>query len=123
MKQLDLAAIFRDSARNLPASNPSPAVVLENRQRRAQARIQDALASRGSDTVPPALEREVRQLVRTWARQAFADSFKEIEEFEIRCACEHDLVVAQASGNTEEILKALASVTTLYLGRASRHDT
>jgi len=108
VKQRDLAAIFRDSARNLLASDQLPAVVLKNRQRRAQARLQDALASRGSDTVPRALEREIRRLVRMWARQAFADSFKEMEEFEIRCAREHDLVVAQASGNTEEILKALA---------------
>src|SRR5215471_265735 len=109
VKRLGLAAIFRDAARNLPASNPLPAVVLKNRQRRAQARLQDALTSRGSATVSPALEREVRQLVRRWARQAFADGFKEIEEFEIRCAREHDLVVAQESGNTEEILKALAA--------------
>jgi len=109
VKQLDLAAIFRDSASHLSASDHLPAVVLENRQRRAQARIQDALASRGSDTVSLTLKREVRQLVRKWARQSFADGFKEMEEFEIRCAREHDLVVAQASGNTEEILKALAA--------------
>ena len=31
-----------------------------------------------------------------------------MEEFEIRCAREHDLAIAQASGNTEEILEALA---------------
>ncbi|MBI3328002.1 MAG: NACHT domain-containing protein, partial [Nitrospinae bacterium] len=71
--------------------------------------MQDALASRGSDKVPPELEREVQQLLRKWARQSFADGFQEVEDFEIRCARERDLVVAQASGNREEILKALAA--------------
>jgi hypothetical protein len=108
VKQFDLASLFRDYTNDLAASNYVPAVVFENRRRRAQERIQDALASRGSDAVSPALEREIRQLVRGWARQSFADGFKEVEEFEIRCAREHDLVMAQASGNTEEILKALA---------------
>jgi predicted NACHT family NTPase len=109
VKPPDVAAIFRDAASNLVPSNHLPAVVLENRQRRAQARLRDALASRGSGDLSPALEREVRQLIRKWARQSFADGFKEVEEFEIRCAREHDLVVAQKSRNTEEILKALAA--------------
>jgi NACHT domain len=107
MKQIDLASIFRDYEKDLSARDHLPAAVLENRRRRAQTRIRDALASRGSGTVPPELRREVQQLVRRWARQSFADGFKEIEEFEIRCAREHDLVAAQASGNSEEILKAL----------------
>ena len=108
-KQFDLASMFRDYTNDLAASNHLPSVVLENRRQRAQKRIQDALASRGSDRVSPALAREIRQLVSRWARQSFADGFKEMEEFEIRCAREHDLVIAQSSGNTEEILKALAA--------------
>jgi len=106
-KQLDLSALFQDCEKALSESDPLPAAVLENRRRRAQTRMHDALASRGSDSVPAELQREVRQLVRRWAHQSFADGFKEMEEFEIRCAREHDLVVAQASGNSEEILKAL----------------
>jgi predicted NACHT family NTPase len=109
MKQRDLAALFRDYEKALSESDQLPAAVLENRRRRAQTRIQDALASRGSGTIPPKLRREVQQLVRRWARQAFADGFREMEEFEIRCAREHDLIVAQASGNRKEILKALAA--------------
>jgi hypothetical protein len=109
MPQLDLAAIFRAYANDLPVSNHLPATVLENRRRRAHTRLQDALASRGTDTVPPELAREIRQLIRKWAQQSFADGLKEMEEFEIRCAREHDLVVAQASGNTAEILQALAT--------------
>jgi len=99
MKQLDLAAVFRDYEKDLPESAHLPAAVLENCRRRAKVRIQDALASCGSDTVPPELVKEVRQLIRRWARQSFADGFQEMEEFEIRCAREHDLIVAQASGN------------------------
>jgi hypothetical protein len=109
MTQLDLAAIFCGYEKDLPASKHLPTAVLENRLKRAQARIYDALTSRGSDTVPPDLEREVRRLVRKWARQSFADGFQEVEEFEIRCAREYDLVVAQASGNKEQILEALAA--------------
>ena len=109
MKQLDLAALFRDYETALSESDHVPAAVLENRRRRAQTRVQDALASRGSDKVPPELAREVRQLVRRWARQSFADGFQEMEEFEIRCAREHDLIVAQTSGNRDAILQALAA--------------
>jgi predicted NACHT family NTPase len=109
MKQPELAALFRDYETALSDSDHVPAAVLENRWRRAQTRVQDALASRGSDKVPPELAREVRQLVRRWDRQSFADGFQEMEEFEIRCARKHDLIMAQASGNRKEILKALAA--------------
>ena len=51
----------------------------------------------------------MRQLVRKSTLQSFANGFTEMEAFEIRCAREHDLVVAQASGNTEELLKALTA--------------
>src|SRR2546428_6351452 len=83
MPQLNLASIFQAYTNDLPASNHLPATVLENRRRRAPTRLQDAPASRGTDTVPPALAREIRQLIRKWARQSFADGFKEMEEFEI----------------------------------------
>jgi hypothetical protein len=108
-KQLDLSALFQDCEKALSESDQLPAAVLENRRRRAQTRMHDALASRGSDSVPAELQREVRQLVRRWAHQSFADGFKEMQEFEIRCAREHDLIVAQTLGNREEILQALAA--------------
>jgi hypothetical protein len=49
MKQPDLAALFRDYETALSETDHVPAAVLENRRRRAQTRVQDALASRGSD--------------------------------------------------------------------------
>jgi len=46
-------------------------------------------------------------LVRRWAASGFDDAFAAISEFEIRCAREHDLVVASESGDLELELAAL----------------
>ncbi|HSK75358.1 MAG TPA: NACHT domain-containing protein, partial [Thermoanaerobaculia bacterium] len=84
-----------------------PEVVLRHRRERAYNRLLDALASRGSATVPPELQREIRNLVRDWAEASFMDGLQAVETFEIRCAEEHDLVVARESGDPDRILEAL----------------
>ncbi len=109
MESFDVESVFQKFGGDLPASDSIPDAVLTNRRRRAIGRIQDALESRGTDVVLPEMEGEIQQLVRRWARQSFADGFEEIESFEIRCALAHDRVVAQASGDMEATLKALAA--------------
>ncbi|HEY3571218.1 MAG TPA: NACHT domain-containing protein [Thermoanaerobaculia bacterium] len=93
----------------LPEDDSVPEIVLRHRLRRAQSRVTDALVSRGSATVPIDLLREIEKLVRNWAAESFIDASKAIEDFEIRCAQEHDLVVARESGDAERILTALES--------------
>ncbi len=105
----DVESLFQHYGSQLPSNGPIPATVIENRRRRALGRVQDALASRGSSRVPQKLKQEVKHLIRKWAQQSFSDGFPEMEEFEIRCAREHDLVVAQESGNEEAILQVLES--------------
>lgn len=92
-------AAFRDDA--------LPEVVLRHRRQRAYNRLLDALTSRGSATVPPELEREIRTLVRDWVATSFMDGFQAMDTFEIRCAEEHDLVVARESGDPDRLLEAL----------------
>jgi hypothetical protein len=84
-----------------------PEVVLEHRRRRARERLLDALVSRGSAKVPPDLQAEVKGLVRRWAAAGFHDGFDEVERFEIRCARDHDRVVAEESGDPERLLDVL----------------
>ncbi len=84
-----------------------PAVVVGHRKRRAQERLLDALVSRGSATVPKELSREIEKLVAQWAKVSFADGFEPIAAFEIRCAREHDRVVAEESGDPERLLEVL----------------
>src|SRR4051812_13124844 len=86
-----------------------PEIVLRHRRRRAQSRVLDALVSRGSAEVPANLLREIEKLVRNWAAESFIDAFAAMEAFEIRCAQEHDLVVARGSGDPERVLAALES--------------
>lgn len=84
-----------------------PEIVLRHRRRRAESRILDALVSRGSAEMSADLLREIEKLVRDWAADSFADAFTAMEAFEIRCAQEHDLVVARESGDPERVLAAL----------------
>jgi hypothetical protein len=86
-----------------------PEIVLQHRRRRAQSRLVDALVSRGSAHVPRDLQREIGRLVRQWKDASFSDGFPEVEKLEIRCAEEHDLVVARESGDAERVLEALES--------------
>ncbi len=109
VEPFDVESVFQEFDGNLPAVDAIPEAVLTNRRRRAIGRLQDALKSRGTDAVSPEMEREIRQLVRKWTRQSYADGFKEIEAFEIRCALELDRVMAQASGDLAAVLKALAA--------------
>ena len=105
----DVASLFQNYGSQLPSNGPIPATVIENRRRRALGRVQDALASRGPRRTSQKLKQEVKRLIRKWAQQSFSDGFPEMEEFEIRCAREHDLVVAQESGNEKKILQVLES--------------
>lgn len=106
---IDVNAIFSDYNGDVPESNIIPARVLENRRRRAQLRLQDALDSYGSVVESTEeLEQEVRRLVQRWAALSFADAFDAMEAFEIRCARKHELFVAQSSGDQEAYFQALA---------------
>ena len=84
-----------------------PEVVIENRRRRAQERIADALASRGSSKIPTELARRLDKLIRAWAKRSFEDGFQLIDELEIQCARERDLVQAQESGDPAQVLAIL----------------
>lgn len=67
-----------------------PLAVRRNRRERAQLRLAQALASRGVDLVPEAMRADLLALCQAWAAQGFADSFAEVEAFEVRCAEELD---------------------------------
>ncbi len=98
-----------------------PPVVLENRHARALRRLSDALVSRGSPKVPRELRIELEELARSWAKRGFDDGFEPVEDFEIRRAREHKLVVALESGDPEEVRHAreeqLRSRVARQLGR------
>lgn len=100
-----IAPIF--AGLKVPADASVPEVVVEHRIRRARERLLDALVSRGSATVPKELGREVERLVGRWAAASFVDGFEPIAAFEIRCAREHDRVVAEESGDPERLLEVL----------------
>lgn len=99
--------LFADLRPKGTADASVPEVVLQHRRRRARERLLDALISRGSAKVPPKLKGEVEVLVRKWAAAGFHDGFDEVERFEIRCARDHDRVVAEESGDPERLLEVL----------------
>lgn len=106
--QLDrevVAPLFEDLAPTTPGDASIPEIVLRNRRNRARERVLDALVSRGSAEVPDDLLKEARRMVRRWAAAGFADGFKEAEDFEIRCARDHELVVALESDDMELVLE------------------
>lgn len=100
-----VAPLFEDLAPTAPGDASIPEIVLRNRRNRAQERVLEALISRGSAEVPDDLLKEARRMVRRWAAAGFVDGFKEAEDFEIRCARDHDLVVAQEAGDMELVLE------------------
>jgi NACHT domain len=102
-----VAPLFRKLRDPVSRDESVPEIVLQHRRRRAQSRLVDALVSRGSAHVPTDLRREVERLVRQWKDASFSDAFQAMEKFEIRCAEEHDLVVARESGDPERLLAAL----------------
>ncbi|HXB67409.1 MAG TPA: NACHT domain-containing protein [Candidatus Acidoferrales bacterium] len=86
-----------------------PEVVFDNRRSRAYLRVLDALTSRGAPTVPKGLRTRLESMIETWSTQAFDDAFQPIQEFEIQCARERDLVVAEQSGDPRRVLEVRES--------------
>ena len=86
-----------------------PEVVFSNRRDRAYARVLDALFSRGAAKVPKDLRTRLESMIETWSTQAFDDAFQPIQEFEIQCARERDLVLAEQSGDPRRVLDVLES--------------
>lgn len=76
---------------SLRYSERLPSVVVQNRRERAQQRIAQALASRGTLEVPQFLKKELFRLIERWSEKGFSDGWSKVEAFEIRCAEEHDL--------------------------------
>lgn len=105
LEQEVVVPLFEDLAPATPADASIPEIVLRNRRNRARDRVLDALVSRGSAEVPADLLKDARSLVRRWAAAGFNDGFQAAEEFEIRCAQEHDLVIALDSGDMELVLE------------------
>jgi hypothetical protein len=99
--------LFERVQAEYPPDRSLPEVVVTNRRRRAQERLVEALVSRGTAKIPAELERRVESLVRDWAVRSFDDGFASLQEFEIQCAREHDLVVALESGDSERVLSVL----------------
>jgi hypothetical protein len=86
-----------------------PEVVFNNRRTRAYSRVLDALASRGAATLPQDLRVGLESMIEAWSTRSFDDAFQPIQEFEIRCARERDLVVAEQSGDRRRVLEVLES--------------
>jgi hypothetical protein len=82
-----------------------PDVVFNNRRARAYTRVLDALISRGALSISKELRARLESMIEAWSTQAFDDAFQPIQEFEIHCARERDLVVAEQSGDPKEVLK------------------
>ena len=81
-----------------------PNIVLDNRKRRAHERVLQALLSRGTASIPAEMQTRVQSMVENWSNQAFDDAFQPIQEFEIQCARERDLVQARESGDPQKVL-------------------
>src|SRR6266545_881813 len=102
-------SMIRRASRDFTVDESLPAIVVENRLRRAQDRLREALVSRGSPKISPELQGRLESIVKDWAARSFEDAFRPIEEFEIECARERDLTEAEASGDPERILAVLES--------------
>lgn len=105
--QLEASAIrpiFDSIGQNGRRDQSLPDVVVDNRKLRAYNRVLDALVSRGGRTVPKDLRGKLESMIETWSNQAFDDAFQPIQEFEIQCARERDLVVAARSGDPKKVL-------------------
>lgn len=84
-----------------------PEIVVENRRQRAISRIEAALVSRGSAELSSELQSDVEDLLRRWAERAYEDAFAPVQDFEIRCARDRDLVMAEGSGDEQRVLDVL----------------
>jgi hypothetical protein len=71
--------------------------------------VLDALVSRAAPAIPKELRKRLESMVENWCTQAFDDAFQPIQEYEIQCARERDLVVAEQSGDPRRVLEVLES--------------
>jgi hypothetical protein len=96
--------IFDSVRQNGHRDQSLPDVVFDNRKNRAYGRVLDALISRGGATISTGLRTRLESMIETWSNQAFDDAFQPIQEFEIQCARERNLVIAEKSGNPQKVL-------------------
>ena len=101
--------IFDSTGVNGKQDHSLPKVVLTNRRSRALTRVVDALTSRGASTIPSEVRTRLESMIEAWSNQSFDDAFQPIQEFEIQCARERDLVLAQESGDSRRVLEVLES--------------
>ena len=80
---------------------------MRNRLERARKRLREALLSRGSMRVSPGLQARLQSLLQKWAARSFDDGFKPIQDFEIECARERDLIEAEDSGDADRVIAVL----------------
>lgn len=99
--------IFDSIGANGHRDQSLPDVVLGNRRNRAYNRVLDALISRGAAKVPKDLRTRLESIIENWSTQAFDDSFQPIQEFEVQCARERDLVIAEQSGDRQRVVDVL----------------
>ncbi|MGA2146137.1 MAG: NACHT domain-containing protein [Bryobacteraceae bacterium] len=97
--------IFDSIRQNGRRDQSLPDVVFNNRRNRAYGRVLDALVSRGAPAIPTDLRRSLESMIEAWSNQAFDDAFQPIQQFEIQCARERDLVVAEQSGDPRKVLE------------------
>jgi hypothetical protein len=55
-------------------------------------------------TFPAELRTRLESMVETWSNQSFDDAFLPVQEFEIQCARERDLAIAEESGDPQKVL-------------------
>jgi hypothetical protein len=96
--------IFASIRQNGHRDQSLPEIVFDNRKNRAYARVRDALVSRGAATIPAEMRTRLESMIEKWSGQAFDDTFQPIQEFEIQCARERDLVLAEESGDPQKVL-------------------
>jgi energy-coupling factor transporter ATP-binding protein EcfA2 len=99
--------IFREIEKDGLRDQSLPGIVLKNRLHQARERVLDALVSRGSVDLPPVVVEKVESLVKDWQTRSFEPGFNLIRDFEIQCAQDHDLVMAEESGDPERVLSVL----------------
>lgn len=101
-----LAPLFGALPPDDAASPPAKTVVLRNRRARALARLVAALVSRQVPEVSDALRESLGVLVTRWHARQWDDAFQEVEDFELRCAEESEVLVARAVADEAEALAA-----------------
>ena len=90
-----------------PAVSSIPAVVLENRRKRARTRILEALVSRGTVVVPRDLVKETAGLIGMWESVLFDDGFSGVEKYEIERAKEREYALALETQDPAEVRRVV----------------